>query len=146
MKGVWVPEDTRDQIVDFVNRWSGTTGIAVVCFLLGIGLGRSKWHPWKSRYGKANEHNAWIPQDHWLEESEKQAIVNFHAEHPPAGYRRLPFMMPDADGVAASPSSVYRVLKAAGCWSGIMSSLRRRAPGLFSPYGRMSTGMWTWRT
>jgi len=100
--------------VDFVNRWSGKTGIAVVCFLLWIGLGRSKWHHWKSRYGKANEHNAWIPRDHWLEESEKQAIVNFHAEHPLEGYRRLTFMMLDADVVAASPTSVYRVLKAAG--------------------------------
>ncbi len=40
--------------------------------------------------------------------------MNFHSEHPLEGYRRLPFMMPDADGVAASPSSVYRVLRAAG--------------------------------
>ena len=114
MKGVWVPHDTRDQIVDFVNRWSSKTGIAVFSFLVWIGLATSKWHNWKSRYGKANEHNAWIPRDHWLEESEKQAIVNFHAQHPLEGYRRLTFMMLDADVVAASPSSVYRVLKAAG--------------------------------
>jgi len=100
--------------VDFVNRWSSKTGIAVLSFLCWIGLATSKWHHWKSRYGKANEHNAWIPRDHWLEESEKQAIVNFHAEHPLEGYRRLTFMMLDADVVAASPSSVYRVLKAAG--------------------------------
>jgi putative transposase len=100
--------------VDFVNGWSRKTGIAVCCLLLWIGLGRSKWHDWKKRYGKVNEHNAWIPRDHWLEEAEKTAIVAFHDRHPLEGYRRLTFMMLDANVVAASPSSVYRVLKAAG--------------------------------
>jgi len=101
-------------VVDFVNRWSSQTGIAVFCFLLWLGLGTSKWHDWKKRYGKVNEHNAWIPRDHWLEEVEKKAILDFHDRHPLEGYRRLTFMMLDANLVAASPSSVYRVLKAAG--------------------------------
>jgi transposase InsO family protein len=100
--------------VDFVNRWSSKTGIAVFCFLLWIGLGTSKWHDWKKRSGKVNEHNAWIPRDHWLTETEKQAMVDFHDRYPLEGYRRLTFMMLDADVVAASPSSVYRVLKGAG--------------------------------
>ncbi len=100
--------------MDFVNRWSSKTGIAVLSFLVWIGLATSKWHNGKSRYGKVNEHNAWIPRDHWLDEAEKTAIVNFQAEHPLEGYRQLTFMMPDADVVAASPSSVYRVLKQAG--------------------------------
>jgi putative transposase len=100
--------------VDFVNRWSERTGLAVACFLLWIGLAASKWHTWKHRYGKANEHNAWIPRDHWLEDAEKQAIIDFHARFPLEGYRRLTFMMLDADIVACSPASVYRVLKGAG--------------------------------
>jgi putative transposase len=86
----------------------------VLSFLLWIGIATSKWHSWKQRYGKANEHNAWIPRDHWLEPEEKQAIINFHALYPLEGYRRLTFMMLDADVVACSPASVYRVLKAAG--------------------------------
>jgi putative transposase len=114
LKGVWVPHDTRDQIVDFVNRWSGKTGMAVLSFLVWIGIATSKWHHWRKRYGKVNEHNAWIPRDHWLEAEEKLAILNFHDQHPWEGYRRLTFMMLDADVVAASPSSVYRVLHAAG--------------------------------
>jgi putative transposase len=100
--------------VDFVNRWSDKTGITVLSFLLWIGIATSKWHSWKSRYGKVNEHNAWIPRDHWLEAEEKQAILNFHELHPLEGYRRLTFMMLDQDVVACSPSSVYRVLKEAG--------------------------------
>jgi putative transposase len=79
-----------------------------------LGIATSKWHSWKNRYGKANEHNAWIPRDHWLEPEEKQAIVDFHARYPLEGYRRLTFMMLDADVVACSPASVYRVLSQAG--------------------------------
>jgi putative transposase len=79
-----------------------------------IGIATSKWHSWKNRYGQANEHNACIPRDHWLEPQEKQAILDFHDLHPLEGYRRLTFMMLDADVVACSPASVYRVLKGAG--------------------------------
>ncbi len=48
------------------------------------------------------------------EEWEKQAIIAYHDQHPLEGYRRLRFMMLDDDIVAVSPSSTYRVLKAAG--------------------------------
>src|SRR5207253_8177212 len=65
---------------------------------------------WRDRYGKANEHNAWVPRDFWLEEWEKQAIIDFHRKNPLEGYRRLTYMMLDADIVAVSPSSVWRVL------------------------------------
>jgi putative transposase len=80
--------------------------------LLGwLALGTSKFHDWKSRYGKANEHNGQMPRDWHLEDWEKTAIVDYHASHPLDGYRRLAFMMLDDDVVAVSPSSVYRVLK-----------------------------------
>lgn len=55
-----------------------------------------------------------MPRDWWLEDWEKAAIVAFHDKHPLEGYRRLAFMMLDDDVVAASPSTVYRVLKSAG--------------------------------
>ena len=114
MKGCWVPQDTRDALVDFVHRWSAKTGIAVVCFLAWIGIAASKWHHWKGREGKANEHNGGVPRDHGLEPEEKQASVAFHDRYPREGYRRLTFLMLDQDVAACSPASVYRVLKAAG--------------------------------
>jgi transposase InsO family protein len=40
--------------------------------------------------------------------------LTFQEQHPLEGYRQLTFMMLDADVVAVSPSSVYRVLKQAG--------------------------------
>lgn len=77
-------------------------------------ISSSKYYNWKERYGKANEHNGLIPRDFWLEDCEKQAIINFHYEYPLEGYRRLTFMMLDSDIVAVSPSSTYRVLSDAG--------------------------------
>jgi putative transposase len=82
--------------------------------LAWIGLGTSKFHTWKERYGKVNEHNGQVPRDWWLEDWEKAAILDFHDRHPLNGYRCLAFMMLDEDVVAVSPSSVYRVLKQAG--------------------------------
>jgi transposase InsO family protein len=79
-----------------------------------MGLGISKFHSWKSRYGKANEHNGKIPRDYWLEDWERQAVIAFHDKNPLEGYRRLTFMMLDDDIVAVSPSTTYRVLKSAG--------------------------------
>lgn len=82
--------------------------------LVWLGLSASKFHQWKQRYGKANEHNGKIPRDWWLQDWERQAIVEFHDRHPLEGYRRLTFMMLDEDVVAVSPATTYRVLKAAG--------------------------------
>jgi hypothetical protein len=61
-----------------------------------------------------NEHNGWVPRDFWLEKWE--AIIDFHLQHPLEGYRRLTFMMLDADVVAVSPASVWRVLKHSWQW------------------------------
>jgi putative transposase len=101
-------------VVDYVRRWNQRTEIAVCTLVLWLGMTLSKFHDWRRRYGKVNEHNAWVPRDHWLQDWERQAIVRFSFEYPLEGYRRLAFMMLDRDVVAVSPSSVYRVLKAAG--------------------------------
>ena len=101
-------------MVDYVRRWNQRTEIPAGQFIAWLGITTSKFHDWRRRYGKVNEHNAWIPRDWWLEDWEKQAILGFSFEYPLEGYRRLAFMMLDRDVVAASPSSVYRVLKAAG--------------------------------
>ena len=104
----------RDQIVDFVRRWSEKTEIPAGRFIAWLGIAPSKFYSWRGRYGCVNEHNAWVPRDFWLQEWEKQAILDFYRQHPLQGYRRLTFMMLDADIVAVSPSSVWRVLSRAG--------------------------------
>ena len=133
MKAAWVPHDVRDEVVDFTNRWSARTEIAISRMTVWLGVGSSKFYNWRSRYGKINEHNAWVPRDHWLEEWEKRAILDFELANPLEGYRRLAFMMLDADVVAVSPSSVYRVLRDAGRlakWNGKPS---RKGTGFQQP-------------
>ncbi len=100
--------------MDFVRRWSEKTEVAVYRLIAWLKIAASKFYDWRTRYGKVNEHNAWIPRDHWLEGWEKKAIIDFHRQNPQEGYRRLTFMMLDRDVVAVSPSSVWRVLSQAG--------------------------------
>ena len=106
--------DVRDAVVDFVRKCSDKTETAAARLVQWLGIARSKYHDWTKRYGKVNEHNAWIPRDHWLEDWEKRVIEEFYLGHRDEGYRRLTYMMIDADLVSASPSSVWRVLGQAG--------------------------------
>jgi putative transposase len=109
-----VPHDLRDQVVDYVRTYAEKTGLPQARLIAWLGVGRSKFFDWQKRYGKVNEHNNWIPRDHWLTDQEKKTIIEFRDRHPLDGYRALTYMMLDADVVAVSPSSVYRVLHDAG--------------------------------
>jgi transposase InsO family protein len=102
-------------------------------FLPWIDIGASKFHDWKARFGKVNEHNAWVPRDHWLTDDEKERIRAFARGHPFEGYRRLTFMMLDADDVACSPASVYRVLKHAGLLAGQSPKPTKKGTGFVQP-------------
>lgn len=98
-----------------------------------IGIQPGKYFKWKNRYGKVNQHNGWIPRDHWLTEAEKQAIIKFHFDNPLEGYRRLTYMMLDADIVAVSSASVYRVLKAAGLIGRSKNKPTKKGTGFHQP-------------
>ena len=50
-----------------------------------IGISRSKYHDWIQRFGKVNEHNAWVPRDHWLTDQEIADICKFARAHPSEG-------------------------------------------------------------
>ena len=77
-------------------------------------MNSSKYYSWFNRYGKVNEHNGLIPRDHWLRDWEIEKIKKFYRQNPEAGYRRLTYMMLDADIVAVSATTVWRVLCKAG--------------------------------
>lgn len=57
-----------------------------------------------------------MPRDHWLTPAEREAILSYYREHRgrDEGYRRITYMMLDADIVAVSPTTTYRVLVEAG--------------------------------
>jgi len=107
--------------VDFARRWSDKTEIGAGQFIVWLDITASKFYDGRERYSKVNEHNGWVPRDFWLEDWDKQAIIGFHLKSPLEGYRRLTFMMLDADILAVSPTSVWRVLGQAGLlskWNG----------------------------
>lgn len=120
-------------MVDYVHQWTEKTALPAKKLLTWLGLREGKFYEWIERYGKANEHNGRVPRDHWLEDWEKRAIIDFHRQYPLEGYRRLTFMMLDRDVAAASPASVYRVLKAAGCLSRRGFQRSKKGTGFVQP-------------
>jgi len=132
--------------MDFVRLWSDKSEIAVGRFISWLGVSRSKFYQWRARYGKVHEHNGWVPRDYWLERWEKDAIIRFLHGHPLEGYRRLAFMMLDANVVAVSPTSVWRVLHTAGLLRPWNVKASKKGMGFVQPSAPMSTGMWTFRT
>jgi transposase InsO family protein len=74
-----------------------------------------------------------VPRDHWLIDDEKERIRVFARQHPLEGYRRMTFMMLDADVVACSPASVYRVLKMAGLLAGPTPNVTKKGTGFVQP-------------
>lgn len=133
MKSSWVEPDVRDQVVDYVRYWSDKTGIKATIMIRWIGIHRSKYYDWFNRYGRVNEHNSWIPRDFWLTSHEKQAIIDYYHDNPLEGYRRLTYMMIDSDIVAASPSSVYRVLTNAGLLNRWNHKQSKKGTGFIQP-------------
>jgi len=101
--------------------------------VLWLGISLSKFYDWRKRYGKVNEHNARVPRDHWLTDEEKRAILDYEREYPLEGYRRLTFMMLDDDVAAASPATVYRVLKSADRLQRPSPANQRRGKGFHQP-------------
>ena len=128
-----MPHDTRDQVVDYVRDWASKSDVPVSLLLRWVGITSSKYHDWIKRFGQVNEHNSFIPRDHWLTDDEKDRIHTFARAHPLEGYRRLTFMMLDADVVACSPTSVYRVLKAANLLAGSSPLPTKKGTGFVQP-------------
>lgn len=133
MKGSWTEPDIRDEVVDYVRYWSDKTEIKAAKMIKWIEIAPSKFYNWKNRYGKVNEHNCWIPRDFWLTDYERRAIIAYYRENMLEGYRRLTYMMIDQDVVAASPSSVYRVLTKAGLLNSWNRKKSKKGEGFKQP-------------
>lgn len=132
LKG-WVEMDLRDCIVDQMTHIQEQTGLPMSWLLDKASLARGRFYDWKTRYGKLNEHNAKVPRDHWLTPEENDLIVEWFKEHPFDGYRRCCYMMMDADVVAASPATVYRVLSRAGLLNNRTVRPSKKGTGIVQP-------------
>ncbi|MCC6928752.1 MAG: transposase, partial [Gemmatimonadaceae bacterium] len=97
-----------------MSTFSARTEQSVRWVLARLGLAPTQYYRWTARYGMANTPAGPVPRDHWLQPAERQAILAYHDTHAPEGYRRMTYRMLDANIVAVSPATVYRVLRAAG--------------------------------
>ena len=76
-----------------------------------IKIPKSRYYDWIKRQGKPNNHNGQIPKSHWILPEEESMIVEYCSGRILDGYRQETYKMLDADIVAVSPATVYRVLK-----------------------------------
>jgi putative transposase len=82
-------------------------------FIEWLAITGSKFYSWRERYGKMNEHKRLGSPGLLAGGLGEAGIVGFRLKNRLGGYRRLTFMMLDADIVAVSPSSIWRVLSQA---------------------------------
>ena len=107
----------RDDVVDFIHHWHQRSELAKSHLIGWSGLSRNRFYDWVKRKGLENKHNAPIPKKHWIQPWERKAITQYATECLEAGYRRITYLMLDADIAAVSPSTTYRVMLEAGLLS-----------------------------
>jgi transposase InsO family protein len=90
------------------------TGIALLTLAVFAGVSRRTFREWLERRGEETKHNGHIPREHWLTPAEMNAIVGYCESRMESGYRTLTWQMVDANIAAASPATVYNVLKKSG--------------------------------
>ena len=120
-------------MVDFVKGFSLRTELPAWWVIHKLAIHPQQYYRWENRYGSVNQHNGKIPRDHWIEEWERERIISFHEDHPLDGYRRISFMMIDANVVAVSPATVYRVLKKAGLLNRFNGKPSKKGTGFQQP-------------
>ena len=109
------------------------TELPIHWLLSKANISRGRYYDWKRRYGSLNDHNGKIPRDHWLTPEEASLIVQWFQAHPFDGYRRCCYMLMDADVVAVSPASVYRVLRGAGLLNNRFVKPSKKGTGFEQP-------------
>ncbi len=114
MNGHWVEPDVRDNVLEFIEMVTDKSRYNKQNVLELLALSKSRYYDWIKRQGQPNRHNGLMPKSYWLLPLEREAILAYCKDKTDEGYRRLTYQMLDKNIVAVSPSTVYRVLKAAG--------------------------------
>lgn len=118
---MWIEPEIRDQVTGYLWDMAKRTAIPMTKLLAILELPKVKYYRWIKRSGSKSLHNGQIPKTHWLTPAEVAAVIAFAKDHYTTndffirdGYRRLAYAMLDKNVVAASPSSIYRILKKEG--------------------------------
>lgn len=106
----------KEDILEFVKHVRKLTAMDKKVVLGHLGLKPSTYYNWSCRQQKycLTDQKPLAKNPYRLLDWEKQAIRDYYLEHQGHGYRRISYMMLDANIVSASPSTVYRYLKSEG--------------------------------
>ena len=130
---MWLIQNSRDEIVNFISHWSCKLELPVRQFLIWLAISPNRYYDWKKRYNKPNKHNNMMPKSHWLLSWEREAIIEYAKLHPLEGYRCLSYMMLDENIVAVSPSSAYRILLKANLLNERVGTPSKKGSGFVQP-------------
>jgi len=121
----------RERVIKLVEQTRKRSGWPVKRTLRALGIAPSSYFEWIGRptlapaYAVPRGLSEPLPQ-------EKAAVCEFALEQPTDGYRRLTWMLLDANVAALSESGVYRILREAGLnrrWRrSVVCSLRKPTP------------------
>jgi transposase InsO family protein len=114
-----------------LSHWRKRTGIALVTMLAWLMLSQTRYYAWRKMKPTSAR---CVPKSHWLLPWEVEAIIAYRMTHLHEGYRPLTYQMLDADIVAVSPASVYRVLHQAGLlWPHAKTHTKAKGRGFEQP-------------
>ena len=98
--------------MNFVRRWSERTEISAGRLIVWLDITPSKFYDWRETRWQGERAQRLGSPGFLARGVGETGNHRFHLKNPLEGYRRLSFMMLDADIVAVSPSSVWRVRQA----------------------------------
>ena len=104
------PAETKREMLETVEKTRGRSGWTVARIVSRLGLSRSVYYDWRRREDRLQDI---APPGYLLERplpDEIDEVVAFALANPREGYRRLAWMMVDADVAYLSPATVYRIL------------------------------------
>lgn len=107
-------EAEKRRVLRLVERTRARTGWTIRRILKRLGMPKSRYYGWKRRAAEQRlEDRAGGARSspHAILVEEKDAVIDYALVHPQEGYRRLTWMMIDADVAYMSASSVYRTLR-----------------------------------
>jgi len=133
LNGHWVEPDVRDNVLTFIEMVTDKSRYNKQNVLELLALSKSRYYDWIKRQGQPNRHNGQMPKSYWLLPLEREAILVYCKDKTDEGYRRLTYQMLDKNIVAVSPSTVYRVLKAAGLLKRWLAKKSKKGNGFKQP-------------
>lgn len=107
-----VPAQTKAAVIEMVKLTKSRSGWSAERTLRALGVPRSVYYAWRGRESLADRVGRPCRVYEVLAE-ERERICGFALLHPRIGYRKLTWMMIDADIASVGESTVYRVLSEA---------------------------------